>query len=265
MTTMWAEWIDSYCRWFGTDASRGTVRLHRHYLSRLAALTDSPASVTLDDLVHLIGDPKWAASARKSARGAVAGFYRWAVLTERLASNPTLRLPSVRVPAGRPRPAPDAVLAAALCRADERGRLMLLCAALAGLRCCEICKLHSDDVVGGSLRVVGKGGRVRDVPLHPDLAAALDGRSPGFVFPGRVGGHLSPMWVSNTLGDLLGRPWTAHTLRHRFASLCYAYQRDILAVQTLLGHASVTTTQIYTAVPDGAMRAAVYAVAPVAA
>jgi site-specific recombinase XerD len=69
------------------------------------------------------------------------------------------------------------------------------------------------------------------------------------------------MWVSNVIGSLLADGWTAHTLRHRFASLCYAHERDLRAVQELLGHASITTTQIYTAVPDGAMRDAVLAVA----
>lgn len=49
--------------------------------------------------------------------------------------------------------------------------------------------------------------------------------------------------------------WTAHTLRHRFASTAYAGSRDIRTVQELLGHSSVATTQIYTAVPDGSIRA----------
>lgn len=65
------------------------------------------------------------------------------------------------------------------------------------------------------------------------------------------------------LGERLGssrrtvsRIETTHTLRHRFASAAYRADRDIRAVQELLGHASVATTQIYTAVPDDAVRRA---------
>ena len=59
--------------------------------------------------------------------------------------------------------------------------------------------------------------------------------------------------LARTLPDA----WTTHTLRHRFASAAYAADRDIRAVQELLGHASVSTTQIYTAIPAEAARRAV--------
>ena len=59
--------------------------------------------------------------------------------------------------------------------------------------------------------------------------------------------------IARTLPDA----WTTHTLRHRFASAAYAADRDIRAVQELLGHASVSTTQIYTAIPAEAARRAV--------
>ena len=79
------------------------------------------------------------------------------------------------------------------------------------------------------------------------------------MFPGRVDGHLSPQWVGKVLAGALGAGWSAHTLRHAAASAWYRADRDLLAVRDLLGHASVATTQIYTATPDGALRAAVAA------
>jgi site-specific recombinase XerD len=120
--------------------------------------------------------------------------------------------------------------------------------------------VHSCDIGEGSLRVTGKGDRTRVIPLHPTLEAALEGLD-GWAFPGRFnGGHVSADKVGKTLSRLLGPGWTAHTLRHRFASRAHAADRDIRAVQELLGHAKLETTQRYTAIPDGALRAAVMAV-----
>ncbi|WP_022899139.1 tyrosine-type recombinase/integrase, partial [Humibacter albus] len=79
------------------------------------------------------------------------------------------------------------------------------------------------------------------------------------LFPGRVDGHLSAAYVSKLISRALPEGVTAHPLRHRFASRAYAAERDIRAVQELLGHASVATTQIYTAVPDAALRRAALA------
>jgi site-specific recombinase XerD len=81
------------------------------------------------------------------------------------------------------------------------------------------------------------------------------------VFPGQVNGHLTSGYVSKLVSDALPPGWTAHTLRHRFASVAYSADRDIRAVQELLGHASVATTQIYTAIPKDALRRAVNAAA----
>lgn len=55
--------------------------------------------------------------------------------------------------------------------------------------------------------------------------------------------------------------WTLHTLRHRFATRAYSIDRDLLAVQTLLGHASPVTTRRYVAVGEDRLRATVLAVA----
>ena len=81
----------------------------------------------------------------------------------------------------------------------------------------------------------------------------------------RTGGHLAPATVGIMVARELPGDWTCHTLRHRFASVAYRQDRDIRAVQELLGHTSVTTTQIYTAVPDGAKRRAAAAAYIVAA
>nr|WP_279386717.1 tyrosine-type recombinase/integrase [Tsukamurella pulmonis] len=159
-------------------------------------------------------------------------------------------------------------------RAGDRERLMLALGACAGLRRAEIAQCRGDalerDLDGWSLRVVGKGGRVRRVPLSDDLAEQVQARGTGWTFQGqmragraihgdRSAGHLSAGRVGELVSELLPDGWTTHTLRHRFASAAYRADRDIRAVQELLGHVSVATTQVYTAVPDDAKRRAALA------
>lgn len=95
------------------------------------------------------------------------------------------------------------------------------------------------------------------IPVPSTLARDILAAN-GWLFEGNIDGHLSAAYVSKLISRALPEGWTAHTLRHRFASMAYiGAGKDIRAVQELLGHASVATTQIYTAVEDDVMRAAV--------
>ena len=254
----WQEDIDRFCAWLvAGGGSVETVRLRRHYLRRLAERHADPWSVTLDDLVAYVATPQWAPETRKAARSTVRGFYRWAALTDRVTKDPSVLLPPVPIPPTKPRPAPDFVLARALIAASPRDALMVCLAAYAGLRRAEIATLHTAHIVADELHLVGKGRRGRIVPLHPQLQTALGIVQPGWVFPGRIDGHLSPGHVGKVLSRLLGPGWTGHKLRHRFASRAYAVERDLYAVQQLLGHSRPETTARYVALPDDALRAAV--------
>lgn len=241
--------------------SPGTIRVHRHYLRHVAARCRSPWTATTTDLTRALAVLDWSPETRKSARGAIASFYRWAVIVGHLERSPAGGLPSIRVPAGQPRPAPEQVLARALAGADHRTRLMLLLAAYAGLRCAEIAQVASADLVGTTLYVRGKGGKTRVVPIMRDelLDEIRDARGP--LFPGRIDGHLAPGTVTKLLSEALPDGWTGHTLRHRFATRAYAGTRDLLAVGELLGHARPETTRRYVQLPDDALRAAVAAAA----
>lgn len=225
------------------------------YLLQLASRSPAPGDVTEADLIGFLAQP-WAPETRRSAVSSLRVFFTWAHERDLVPSNPAKNLPSIKIPATTPRPAPELIIADALERATSRERLMVLLGAFEGLRRAEIAAVHSRDVEGLSLRVLGKGGRTRLIPLHPVVAAALSAYD-GFVFPGHHAGHISPDRVGRIMHALLGAGWTTHTLRHRFASNAYAVQRDIRAVQELLGHSTLTTTQRYVAVPDDALRAAV--------
>jgi integrase/recombinase XerC len=266
MTTTWGRAIADYSDYLAASgAAASTVKLRRYYLARLSASVADPYRVTAGNLTHFQATPGWKPETRKSARSTVCAFYAWAYTYGRISSNPAASLPRVKVPAGIPKPTPVDVVARAVQQADRDGRLMILLAVLAGLRRSEIASLHSRDIVadivGHSLRITGKGGKTRTVPLHPRLVHELGGREPGFIFPGKDGGHLSALWVGKKLARLLGGGWSGHTLRHRFSTSAYEVAHDLLSVQALMGHSSPTTTKRYTALDDESLRATIRGIA----
>lgn len=241
--------------------STGTIRLHRHYLDLLERTVRDPYHATADQLVRVLAHDQWSPETRKSCRSVLASFYRWAHGSGRMDRDPAAHLPTVRVPAGKARPTPELVFRRALSYADRRGGLMLRAAALCGLRACEVATIHTGALEGDMLRVTGKGGRVRLVPVLDDVLREAITRADPWLFPGRIDGHLSPAYVSRLLGELLPDGWTGHTLRHRYGTRAYAGTRDLLAVGELLGHARPETTRRYVELPGDAVRAAALAAA----
>jgi integrase/recombinase XerC len=132
----------------------------------------------------------------------------------------------------------------------------------AGLRIAEALSLTPADLEGTALRVTGKGGKTRLVPLLAAVRRSIDiylGLCPFHLaaaeplFRGVRGGVLSPRLIQLRVVQLrsaLGLPPSAtpHALRHSFATHLLGRGGDLRAIQELLGHASLSTTQIYTAV-----------------
>ncbi len=251
-------WLDTYR---AAGKATGTVRNRRSYMMNLAKAMD-PLTATGDDLLmYLASKAGLKPESRKSLVVAMRSFYRWAFARGLVDEDLSLDLPSIHVPLGVPKPITDAALARARAAADPQALLMLDLGALAGLRRSEIAGVHANDVTDLGLVVCGKGGRTRLVPTHARLKGRLS-HLDGWAFPSPVrAGHVSPDYIADRLEAILPEPFTAHSLRHYFASKAYAATHDIRAVQMLLGHASVETTQRYIAVGQDAMDRAVQAVA----
>ena len=134
-----------------------------------------------------------------------------------------------------------------------------------GLRISEALALTRADLESAVIRVTGKGGKVRMVPLISAVRKTIDlylelcpfGLTPEEpLFRGVKGGVLSPRLIQLRVAQLrgaLGLPPSAtpHALRHSFATHLLSAGGDLRAIQELLGHASLSTTQIYTAVDTG--------------
>jgi integrase/recombinase XerC len=130
-----------------------------------------------------------------------------------------------------------------------------------GLRLAEALALNLADAPRETLRVLGKGGKERVVPVLPAVRAALAAYLPyragagpeAPLFIGARGARLDPAVAQKALRDyrrLAGLPEhaTPHALRHSFATHLLGGGADLRAIQELLGHASLSTTQRYTAV-----------------
>lgn len=144
-----------------------------------------------------------------------------------------------------------------------------------GLRISEALSLkRADAPLPDVLRITGKGGKTRMVPVLPAVRAAVDDYLAASPFPSapdealfraRRGGPLSPRHVQATVQVLRGRlglpdSATPHALRHSFATHLLGAGADLRSIQELLGHASLSTTQKYTGV-DAARLMAAYAAA----
>lgn len=270
----WAPLIEGYLNYLAAaDKPRTTINTRRSHLARMArALKCPPNEVDEVRLIEWFSKQKhWATETRRSYRTTIRRFFNWAYRKGHLNIDLTYSLPRVKARRPMPRPTPEAVRDEALAVAAVDARLALMLAmADHGMRRSEVAVSATSDLIveGPSLVVHGKGNKRRVIPITEKLAtliaAGAAGHTPGasakgYLFPGNDDGHLSPRWVGTLCSRAMPGIWTMHSLRHRTATRAYTATHDIVAVQQLLGHDSVATTQMYTLVEEDRVRLAMLA------
>ena len=260
---------ENTCTAYGSD-----LRFFADYLKGHGIV--EPSSVTRDDIVGFLAQEReqgMRGSTRSRRTAAIRMFFRYLKERHVIRSNPSDLMDAPRKERVLPRVLSETEVAQML---DEisaedprslRDRAMLEVMYGCGLRVSELCNLKREDIVGEGelLRVLGKGSKERIVPIGSSAGRAivryLEGSRESFS-----GGNLSETHVFLTR---LGRPFTRqgvfkiirdraaavgiaadrvspHVLRHCFASHMLAHGADIRAIQELLGHADIGTTQVYT-------------------
>jgi site-specific recombinase XerD len=199
---------------------------------------------------------KVSVGANLARRKAAISFFDWAESTRWRSGNPSSDLPQLKARRGLPRPASTAAIREVLSNAPDPERCMIALAALAGLRCIEIAQLRVEHIDLASQRlwiIDGKGGKDRVVVTSQWLAEFLGpqiaGRRSGRLLSFPLGAETEPRKdVSRRISTVFrraGYPITAHQLRHWFATELLRSSRNVRAVQELLGHQSLASTQLY--------------------
>ncbi len=221
----------------------------------LATLPDKPSSI-----------------ARKAS--ALRGFYKFLMLEKIISVNPTsnLELPK------RNRVLPKflsideielLISSAGDIKNCTRLRAMIELLYASGLRVSELCELPMTAILGDKLLIHGKGAKERLVPMHSAAQAALrkwldlrgDEIKSKYVFPsgGKTGhitrdGFFKILKKCAVLAGIEPSRVSPHVLRHSFASHLLAGGANLRAIQTMLGHEDISTTQIYTHVMPEKLR-----------
>lgn len=274
--------------WIGslTRVAESTKGVYRRDLRDAATwLADhgrgEPGQVTRRDLRGYLAWLDREGYARRTiARKAsvVRRYFHWAQRSGRVTHDPSAALSAPRGTAALPRVLNAAELDGLVeggVRSEDRPEIEARDRAVvellygSGLRVSELCGLRRGDLSGpsGTISVWGKGDKQRRVPLSEPAAAALaawiaEGRPAlvtedtpdDLVFLNRRGKPLTPRDVRRILDRRSSTPTHPHALRHTFATHLLDGGADLRAVQELLGHADLATTQIYTRVSRERMR-----------
>jgi integrase/recombinase XerD len=261
--------------WLEDGLAANSLAAYRRDLLDLAGwlkprqLTDADESALTDYLAAR--HPVTRASTANRRLASLRRFYRWAVREGVVVADPTLRLAGVRRAARFPRTISEAQVEALLAAPagaaprEQRDRAMLETLYATGLRVTELTALRMVELSlsEGLVRVIGKGSKERVVPLGELARAALvryleqgrpallGRRACDAVFVTSRAAPMSRQMFWKLVRHYAAKagitaPLSPHGLRHAFATHLLNHGADLRVVQMLLGHADISTTQIYT-------------------
>jgi integrase/recombinase XerD len=273
--------IDNFCDalWLEDGLARATLASYRSDLGRLAGwllqqslepLIDLRETTLAAFIAHLARQTRASSQARYLST--LRRFYRWQLTRGRIVADPTLKLANPTRPARLPKVMSerqvDALLDAPVLDTPLglRDRAMLETLYATGLRVSELVnlKLHEVSLADGVLRALGKGSKERLVPLGEQAidwigrylrearADILGGQQDDALFITARGGPMTRQAFWQLIKRYALRAGVApeklspHVLRHAFATHLLNHGADLRVVQLLLGHADISTTQIYT-------------------
>lgn len=238
-----------------------------------AALPGGLMGATGDDIQNYLASLPDCASSVARHTSALRGFYKFLMLEKIISENPTANLELPK----RSRPLPKflsvdeielLISSAGDIKNATRLRAMIELVYASGLRVSELCELPLTAILGDKLLIHGKGAKERIVPMHAGAIAALqkwlavrDDEKSKYVFPGGgASGHITRdgffklLKKCAVLAGIDPHRVSPHVLRHSFASHLLAGGANLRAIQTMLGHEDISTTQIYTHVMPEQLR-----------
>ena len=257
------------CIGYGSD-----LRLFAAYLKRRKI--ENAAEVKREDIVAFLANERekgMKGSTRSRRTAAIRMFFRYLKERRRIAQNPSDLMDAPKKALALPRVLSEQEVFSMLdeVKGDDpislRDRAILEVMYGCGLRVSELCELKREDIVadGELLRILGKGSKERIVPIGTAagraLTAYLEGSresfsrgdlSEGHIFLTRLGKPFTRQGIFKIVRARAAAVGIAadrispHVLRHCFASHMLSHGADIRAIQELLGHADIGTTQIYT-------------------
>ncbi len=254
-----------------------TIRSYTHDLTGFLRFLEhkdvSPLQVKRDHIMEYIGFLNTLVSARSIARclSTLKTFYRFLVSEGSIKDSPVRLLEPIKLPSRLPQILTQREVDLLLAEPDQstilgmRDRAMLELLYATGLRVSELIGLNLTDInlEAGHVRTVGKGTKERMIPMGEKAREALrtyisegrpgllKGKNQSRIFVSRRGRSLSRQgfWkIIKKYGIMAGikKNITPHRLRHSFATHLLEGGADLRSVQVMLGHADISTTQIYT-------------------
>jgi integrase/recombinase XerD len=261
--------LDAFCDalWLEDGLSKNTISSYRTDLLQLAAFLKGkdPAQAAEADLFAFLASRRGRASSQARMVSTLKRFYQYCLRERRVAIDPTLKLDppkrAPRFPKTLSESDVEALLAAPDTATDRglRDRAMLETLYATGLRVSELVALKTFEVNlnAGVVRVMGKGSKERLVPLGEEavewITKYVKARkaASNTLFITARGGGMTRQAFWRLIGRygrraIPGRRLSPHVLRHAFATHLINHGADLRVVQMLLGHADISTTQIYT-------------------